>query len=51
VLLGHLADLAGIQRAAAEIGRLFGGNLVVPPYPGHGIALGALAEAAAAVGA
>jgi type II pantothenate kinase len=50
VLLGHLADLQGIQRAAGEIGRLFGGHIIVPPYPGHGIALGALAEASAAVG-
>ncbi len=46
VLLGHLADLAGIRRAAAHIGALFGGRLTIPPYPGFGIALGALAEAA-----
>lgn len=50
VLLGHLADLDGIRRAAGEIGRLFGGEIVIPPHPGHGVALGALAEAAQATG-
>jgi type II pantothenate kinase len=50
VLIGHLADLDGIRRAADLIGSLFGGRLVVPAYPGFGVALGALAEAAGAAG-
>lgn len=50
VLLGHLADLEGIRRAADDIGALFGGEIVIPPFPGHGIALGALAEAARMAG-
>ncbi|MHB8576035.1 MAG: Fumble domain-containing protein [Dehalococcoidia bacterium] len=50
VLLGHLADLGGIRRAANEMRALFGGEFVIPPYPGFGIALGALAEAAARAG-
>jgi type II pantothenate kinase len=45
VLLGHLADLAGMRRAAGVIGSLFGGEFVIPPHPGFGIALGAFAEA------
>jgi type II pantothenate kinase len=45
VLLGHLADLGGIRRAAGVIGSLFGGEFVIPPHPGFGIALGAFAEA------
>ncbi len=51
VLIGHLADLEGIRRAAEMIGSLFGGRLTVPPYPGFGVALGALAEAADAADA
>ncbi len=46
VLIGHLADLGGIRRAAQMIGGLFGGHLMVPLYPGFGVALGALAEGA-----
>ena len=46
VLMGHLADLDGIRRAAGMIGALFGGTIIIPPHPGFGIALGALAEAA-----
>ena len=49
VLLGHMADLAGIRRAANAMGELFGGQFVIPPHPGFGIALGALADAAVAV--
>jgi len=47
VLLGHLAELEGIARAAASMARLFGGEVIIPPHAGHAIALGALAEAAA----
>jgi len=50
VLLGHLADLAGIRAAALQMGALFGGDLVIPPHPGFGVALGALAEAAVRAG-
>jgi len=45
VLIGHLADLEGIRKAASMIGSLFGGRIVIPPHPGHAIALGALAYA------
>ena len=45
ILIGHLADLVGIHRAAEHIGMLFGGRLVIPPHPGFAIALGAMAEA------
>ncbi|HLZ72837.1 MAG TPA: Fumble domain-containing protein [Dehalococcoidia bacterium] len=46
VLIGHLADLDGIRKAAGMIGALFGGEIMVPANPGFAIALGALAEAA-----